>query len=390
MLPRSIHLGSITLPLNLPLSPITSYYLQRLLQHHGNHWVLKPVPELIPTDPIAAVRQLEQLTLKHQALSNDRVKHLPSLRQTEAEIFRLLGFHIEESQPEATILIVDDTPEVLRVFSEVLTHQGYEVCSAISGTIALNHATQIQPDLILLDIMMSGIDGYDVCERLKANPDTAEIPIIFISAIHEPFDKVKAFSLGCVDYLTKPIQIEELLVRIEHHLTLHRLQTRLTTQTQQLQQEFQAHLSTIADYRHFFEQAVDGLYQVTPDGQFLQVNPALATLLGYDTPLELQESVGYASQLYARPTRWTELLHYLQQYGSVRDFESQMLSRDGRLIWVSESVHAVKDNDGWIVRLEGIVRDITDRTQQVEHLLHQHSQQEHLWYKVLLQLLTTA
>ncbi|NEP61470.1 MAG: response regulator [Symploca sp. SIO2G7] len=120
----------------------------------------------------------------------------------------------------ADILIVDDTLSNLEVLTTVLTDQGYQVRSATNGKKALQ-ATQVQqPDLILLDIMMPEMNGYQLCEHLKANPQTAEIPIIFISSLYELVDKEKAFDVGGADYITKPFLIEELLVKIKYQLLM--------------------------------------------------------------------------------------------------------------------------------------------------------------------------
>lgn len=138
---------------------------------------------------------------------------------------------------KADILIVDDTPENLRLLSVMLIEQGYGVRRVISGELALDAARIKPPDLILLDIMMPEINGYEVCQRLKANQQTSEIPVIFLSVLNEALDKVKAFAVGGIDYITKPFQIEEVVARIEHQLTIQNLQKQLKEQNQQLQQE---------------------------------------------------------------------------------------------------------------------------------------------------------
>lgn len=126
-----------------------------------------------------------------------------------------------------SILIVDDTPANLRLLSGILADQEYMVRPVMDGAMAISAAQTEPPDLILLDIMMPEMSGYEVCERLKADERTRDIPIIFISAKHEVFDKVKAFSLGAVDYITKPFQAEEVLARVATHLALRNLQKRL-------------------------------------------------------------------------------------------------------------------------------------------------------------------
>ena len=121
----------------------------------------------------------------------------------------------------ADILIVDDTPANLTVLSAILGKRGYRVRPAINGTLALKAAQKAAPDLILLDVQMPGQDGYEVCRQLKADPQTRAIPVIFISALDDVLDKVEAFQVGGVDYITKPFQIEEVLARVENQLALH-------------------------------------------------------------------------------------------------------------------------------------------------------------------------
>jgi two-component system, sensor histidine kinase and response regulator len=128
---------------------------------------------------------------------------------------------------KGNILIVDDTPNNLRLLSSMLTKQGYEVRSAISGSVALMAVRTVPLDLILLDINMPKMNGYEVCQQLKASPQTCDIPIVFLSALGEPLDKVQAFQVGGVDYITKPFQVEEVLARVENHLTLRRMQIEL-------------------------------------------------------------------------------------------------------------------------------------------------------------------
>jgi signal transduction histidine kinase len=132
-----------------------------------------------------------------------------------------------ETTPSGNILIVDDTPANLRLLSNMLAEQGYKVRSVISGQMALTATQASPPDLILLDIRMPEMNGYEVCEHLKADEDTHDIPIIFISALDATQDKVKAFTVGGVDYITKPFQLEEVLARVETHLALRNLQKSL-------------------------------------------------------------------------------------------------------------------------------------------------------------------
>lgn len=126
------------------------------------------------------------------------------------------------------ILVVDDTPASLKLLTDIMKSEGHEVRSAINGELALHAAVTNPPDLVLLDIRMPGMDGFEVCRRLKAAPETQDVPIIFVSAASETDEKVHGFELGAVDYVTKPYQREELLSRVKAHLELHRLRHHLS------------------------------------------------------------------------------------------------------------------------------------------------------------------
>jgi signal transduction histidine kinase len=136
---------------------------------------------------------------------------------------------------EIRILVVDDQPINLRFLSNLLTERGYQVYRAISGQLALNAAIAYSPDLILLDIRMPEIDGYEVCKRLKATAKTEHIPVIFLSVLDEINDKLQAFRVGGSDYITKPFQVEEILARIDKQVSLKKLQQQLKEQNFQLQ-----------------------------------------------------------------------------------------------------------------------------------------------------------
>ncbi|WP_052314997.1 response regulator [Thiocystis violascens] len=134
-----------------------------------------------------------------------------------------------------TILVVDDTPGNLDLLGRILTDAGYRVRQLPCGELALTSARTAPPDLILLDIRMPGLDGFEVCQRLKEEAITAEIPILFISALQDAGDKVRAFAAGGLDYITKPFQTEEVLARVATHLRLSALQRRLELQNRELE-----------------------------------------------------------------------------------------------------------------------------------------------------------
>ena len=135
------------------------------------------------------------------------------------------------------ILLVDDTRENLRLLSTMLSDAGYKVRKAISGTLALRAIEVAKPDLIMLDIRMPEMDGYEVCQRLKRNPKTADIPVMFLSALDEVSDKVKAFEVGGVDYITKPFELQEVLVRVENQLTIYLQRKQLLEQQKKLTEQ---------------------------------------------------------------------------------------------------------------------------------------------------------
>ncbi|WP_084386954.1 response regulator [Anabaena sp. CA = ATCC 33047] len=135
------------------------------------------------------------------------------------------------------ILLVDDTPDNLRLLSKILESRGFKVRKTISGKMAIQAAQLEPPDLILLDINMPEMNGYEVCRQLKSHPKTADIPIIFISALDQTADKIKAFDMGGVDYITKPFQESEVLARVNNQLIIHHQEKQLKAQNQKLQKE---------------------------------------------------------------------------------------------------------------------------------------------------------
>lgn len=145
-----------------------------------------------------------------------------------------------ESDKKPDILVVDDVPNNIRFLSNFLTEQGYGVRKAINGEMALKAVKALVPDLVLLDVNMPDMSGYDVCSKLKTDASTCSIPIIFLSAGNDVFDKVKAFKVGGVDYITKPFQLEEVLVRIQTHLKVQSLQEKLEARNDELQQTITA------------------------------------------------------------------------------------------------------------------------------------------------------
>lgn len=199
------------------------------------------------------------------------------------------------------ILIVDDTLANLRLLSTMLTEQGYVVRGVPNGVTALKVVALEPPDLILLDINMPQMDGYQVCQALKSDDKVCDIPVIFISAMDEVLDKIRAFGVGGVDYITKPFQLEEVLVRIENQLTVRRLQ-------QQLQQANASLRASSQEVHHTAHQLKIPLTHVVDLAEFLQVawvkenQPDAEKLEAIDRIKQnIRQSLGLVDDLLALP-----------------------------------------------------------------------------------------
>ena len=478
----------------------------------------------------------------------------------------MMNDHPLPAEPK-DILIVDDMPDNLRLLSTMLTCYGYHVRKAINGQLALQGAEISPPDLILLDINMPKMNGYQVCEKLKLSEKTKDIPVIFISALDDVMEKVKAFEVGGVDYITKPFQIEEVLARVQNQLSLRLLQSQLQLQARELHDrnsrlqeeiaerqraeesirfllettraigeavDFNSALEVILHqvgqtirwdvgeawipdaegtvlqsapgwyasnarmdsfrsqsekltfarniglpgrvwaskqpewvedisqgYPHFMESqialeigfkagfgvpilvgdevlavlvffkisscrkdarfidifnavatqlgsliqrkqaeellriaqekyhsivenAMEGIFQSTPSAGYISANPALAKLYGYDSPEELMSDIkNISQQLYVDAERRLEFVAAMEADNAVSGFESMVCRKDGRRIWVSENVRAVRDSKGELVYYEGTVSDITERKLAQEALKVQQEQSEKLLLNIL-------
>ncbi len=154
------------------------------------------------------------------------------------------------------VLLVDDTPTNLEVLVDYLTEQGVDVFVATSGEEALERARLTRPDVVLLDVMMPGLDGFETCERLKAEPDTRDVPVIFMTALSGTADKLRAFEVGAVDYVTKPIQQDEVLARVRAQLTIRRLQDDLESANRGLEARVAERTADLAEANQRLEQAL--------------------------------------------------------------------------------------------------------------------------------------
>jgi two-component system, sensor histidine kinase and response regulator len=190
---------------------------------------------------------------------------------------------------KANILLVDDTPANLQVLADLLRSQGYKARPVTSGKLAIRAAEASPPDLILLDINMPEMNGYEVCEALKANPLLQDIPVIFISALNEAIDKVRAFNSGGVDYITKPFQFEEVQARIRTHLTMRQLHQNLRKQNDELQTSLQRQQELEAQRDNLLHMVVHDL------------RAPLSGIIGYLSLLELaMEKFGEKQQRHLK------------------------------------------------------------------------------------------
>lgn len=302
-----------------------------------------------------------------------------------------------------TVLIVDDTPANIGVIAENLEEGGYRVLVAQDGEEGLQRAALVQPDLILLDVMMPHLDGFEVCRRLKQQPKTRDIPVIFMTARAESSDKVNGFKVGAVDYVTKPLQIDEVIARIDTQLALSEMQKRLELQNAQLQRyreqleqrvaertselaaanlrlldEIQerrrAEAETAAremEFRTLAENAPDNLARYDRQCRNVYTNPNLAATLGCEqadllgkTPLE--SGSGVAASYHA-------CLAKVIETGVPDELEVELPDkgygvRDHHIRFVAE-----RDASGAIIGALAFGRDITEQ-KAAARLLHAREQ----------------
>ncbi len=277
------------------------------------------------------------------------------------------------SASKETILIVDDIPENLQLLAGMLSEQGYIVRLAPDGQLALQFVQSNPPDLILLDILMPDMDGYEVCKELKTSPTTQDIPVIFISALHEVFDKVKAFSVGGVDYITKPFEVREVLARVENQLRLSRFSKQLLEQNVRLSKEIEerkriqherkraqeALQASEAELRALFAAIPDPLFVINSVGRVLKVVPFASEQLY--KPAE--DQIGRTLHEIFEQAQADIFLCYIQQALSTQQILNveYSLTRGGRETWLAARISPIsQDLVIWLAR------DISDRKRAEE------------------------
>lgn len=253
-----------------------------------------------------------------------------------------------------TILIVDDTPANLAVAVDYLEDNSFRVLVAQDGEECLERAQLVLPDLILLDVMMPGIDGFETCRRLKAIQSTRDIPVIFMTALADTRDKVTAFAAGAVDYVSKPFQVEELLARIKTHLTLRAVQQQLAAQNEELR-------ASEVRYHKLFESAKDGILLLDfKSGLVTDVNVSVVKMLGYSRDHYLSKKLCDV-QPFKDVLECKTALTELQAHENVSFAHWPLAAQDKSLVDVEFVSNSYYVNGLKMVQCN--IRDITSRIQ---------------------------
>ncbi|MGL5943580.1 MAG: two-component system response regulator [Waterburya sp.] len=288
--------------------------------------------------------------------------------------------------PRAKILVVDDQPENLHLLSDALTSDKYDVKGVVNGEMALMVANSVIPDLILLDVVMPGLNGYEVCEKLKENPLTQNIPIIFLSASNDPVDRVKALSAGGVDYIDKPFQINEVLVRINNQLKLQAAQQEIlklntdlerriqerTAQLEKANQELKFEINEreqvtrmLRESEEKLESILNSLEEVVWSAEvatssLLFLNPAAQSVYGRSVD-ELLNNPNLRLESIHPEDRDRVELSLASSFNHNHDLEYRIVQPNGEIRWVWERSRLIFDRTGIANRRDGIISDITER-----------------------------
>jgi diguanylate cyclase (GGDEF)-like protein/PAS domain S-box-containing protein len=271
----------------------------------------------------------------------------------------------DDQEKSGTILIIDDTPANISLLEAALSGE-YTIMSAMRGCEALEIARKIPPDLILLDIMMPEMNGYEVCERLKASQQLRDIPVIFLSLLDSTEVKVKAFRSGGVDYMTKPFHLDEVQARVRTHLGIRKLQLRLEAQNMVLEQ-IDAERTRLA---MIVESSNDAIFTVSVESNITSWNGGAEDIFGYSAREIIGESIFtiMPAELYhERSHIWQMILSGEQlQY-----FETTRIRKDGKKIYVTITTSPLLNTNEEIIGNSVIARDVTERREMEETIRHQ-------------------
>lgn len=269
-----------------------------------------------------------------------------------------------------TILIVDDQPTNLKMLFSFLQESGFKVLVAQTGESAIKKLEKVSPDLILLDVMLPGLDGFETCRRLKATTQTQNIPVIFMTALSESMDRIKGLKVGAVDYITKPFQQEEVLARIENQLQLRRLQTQLEEQNQQLQQEIRNRRKVEERLQVVIQAANDGFWDWNLESDDIYFSPRCKEMLGYADEELPNDLTSWENHVF--PEDKITALKLLDDYhsGKVPRFESiqRFRHKNGSTVYILVRGLRLQEHQGQANRMVGAYTDITQITQATEAL----------------------
>ncbi|AFZ15118.1 PAS/PAC sensor hybrid histidine kinase [Crinalium epipsammum PCC 9333] len=268
------------------------------------------------------------------------------------------------STDKGIILIIDDTPTNLEILLDFLENHGYKVVVSEDGESAIEMAEYAPPDLILLDIIMPGIDGFETCRRLKANQVTQDIPIIFMTALADNVDKVKGLNLGAVDYITKPLEHEEVLARINIHLRLQNLTKKLIEQNVRLEEEIkqrQQAQQKISEQAALLDIATDAIFVQDLSNNIVFWNKGAERLYGW----EAEEAIGknVLELLYKEIS--PEIQEPLENLTYTGEWlgELNQVTKDGKNLIVTSRWTKVLDSNGQLKSILVVNTDITEKKQ---------------------------
>lgn len=283
---------------------------------------------------------------------------------------------IDEITQKGIILIVDDTPANLGVLFDFLADSGFKVLVAQDGESALQKVEYAAPDLILLDVRMPGIDGFETCRRLKANDSTKDIPVIFMTALSETVDKIRGLNLGAVDYITKPFQHEEVLARVSLHLSLRNLTKQLREQNVHLHQEIQERISaehalrqSEERFRTIVDTAQEGIWLLDAQAHTCYINQRMSEMLGYDVGEILDRTLFDFIEEVDRPEAVQKFEQCLQGFSKQHDF--RFLRKDGKKLWTIISTSSMIGDNGEVIGTLSMLTDITGRKHSEQKIFEQ-------------------
>jgi PAS domain S-box-containing protein len=265
------------------------------------------------------------------------------------------------------ILIIDENPSSIDLIKTIIETEGYELLVATTGQNALKILKKTKPDLIFLDIIMQGMDGYELCRRLKADKENKEIPVVFMTSLTSTSDKLKGFDAGGVDYVTKPVEAEELLARIRIHLSIRKMHAQLKAQNKRLRQQVierkraeKALRESEEKYRRIFQNIQDVYYETQLDGKILEISPSIEDISQYKREDILGKSI---LDVYVNSEKRERFITELQKRDRVSDYEILLKDRNGLPAYCSNNAKLVRDEQGNPVKIIGAVRNIQKRKQ---------------------------